>query len=350
MALNPAHLDVLVPNFKTRLSGVTSTIVRLVPLQARNMALAAVAPDLPDHVPQIRPRQLITMPRKGPHGARVWHARRNTEMLAGLALKNLLRKRLKLVFTSASQRAHTGYTKWLIRQMDHVIATSQKTAGYLERPADVILHGIDVDAFTPAPDKSALRARLNLPDATLIGCYGRIRAQKGTGDFVDAMIPVLRENPGVHGLIMGRATSEHAEYLQGLRARVAKANLADRLHFLPEVPVHAIADYYRALDLFVAPQRWEGFGLTPLEAMACGVPVLATTVGAFPELITPDTGNLIPPQDTQAMAQGIVRYLEDTALRATQGAAARAHVAAHFRITQEAEALMAIYRRLLDQP
>ncbi|GAB5447849.1 glycosyltransferase family 4 protein [Gymnodinialimonas sp.] len=350
MDLDPAHLDVLVPNFKKRLSGVTATIVRLVPLQAQEMALAAVSPELPDHVPQIRLGQLITMPRKGPQGARVWHARRNTEMLAGLALKHLLRKRLKLVFTSASQRKHTGYTRWLIGQMDHVIATSQKTASYLERPADVILHGIDADSFTPAPDKAALRAKLNLPDAVLVGCYGRIRAQKGTGDFVDAMIPVLQGNPEVHGLIMGRATSEHADYLKALRTQISGAGLTDRLHILPEVPVHEIADYYRVLDLFVAPQRWEGFGLTPLEAMACGVPCVATTVGAFPELITAQAGTLIAPEDTPAMAEAIARYTADAALRAAQGQAARAHVEANFRITQEAEAIMAIYRRLLSAP
>ncbi len=344
---DPATLDVLVPNFKRRLSGVTSTIVRLVPLQARSMALAAVAPDLPATLPQIRPVQLITMPRRGPSGARVWHARRNTEMLAGLALKHLLRKRLKLVFTSASQRAHTGYTKWLIGQMDHVIATSQKTAGYLDRPADVILHGIDVAQFTPPVDRATLRVKMNLPDGVLVGCYGRIRAQKGTGDFVEAMIPLLKDRPHAHGLIMGRATEKHVEYDKGLRAQIAEAGLTDRLHILPEVPVHEMADWYRVLDLFVAPQRWEGFGLTPLEAMACGVPVIATTVGAFPELITDQTGTLVPPQDKPTMETAIARYLDDPALRARQGTAARAHIEQNFRIEGEAEAIMAIYRSLL---
>lgn len=343
----PAALDVLVPNFKKRLSGVTATIVRLVPLQAAQMALAAVSPDLPAYVPQIRLGQLLTMSRSGPNGARVWHARRNTEMLAGLALKHLLRKRLKFVFTSASQRAHTGYTKWLIGKMDHIIATSQKTAGYLERPADVILHGIDTAQFTPPEDRPDLRHKLNLPDATLIGCYGRIRAQKGTGDFVDAMIPVLQANPHVHGLIMGRATSEHADYEKALRTQIAEANLTDRLHILPEVPVHEMADWYRVLDLFVAPQRWEGFGLTPLEAMACGVPCIATTVGTFPELITRQTGILSPPQDTPAMTQAITRYATDADLRQSQSTAARRHIEQNFRIEHEAEAIMAIYLHFL---
>ena len=75
---DPRQIDVIAPNFKRRLSGVTSTIVRLVPIQAQDIAIAAVGPALPDHVPQIRLRYLITLPRRGPHCARVWHARRNT--------------------------------------------------------------------------------------------------------------------------------------------------------------------------------------------------------------------------------------------------------------------------------
>lgn len=344
-----AQIDVLVPNFKRRLSGVTATIVRLVPLQAGQMAVSAVAPDMPDHVPNISPWHLLTMPRRGPSGARIWHARRNTEMLAGLLLKYVLRKRLKLIFTSASQRKHTGYTKWLIDRMDHLIATSQKTAGYLEHPADVILHGIDTDQFTPAPDRTALRAQLGLPDTVLVGCYGRIRAQKGTGDFLEAMIPLMADRPEVHALIMGRATEKHAEYERGLRARAAQAGLGDRIHFLPEVPVQDMADWYRALDLFVAPQRWEGFGLTPLEAMACGVPVVATTVGAFRELITDPVGALVPPQDTPAMIQIIAGYLDNNVERTAAGHAARRHAAHNFALQREAEALLAIYRRLLSK-
>ena len=89
-------IDVIVPNFKRRLSGVTATVVRLVPLQAQSIRIAATAPALPADIPQVPLRALLTMSRAGPSGWRVWHARRNVEMLAGLALSRLLRKRLKL--------------------------------------------------------------------------------------------------------------------------------------------------------------------------------------------------------------------------------------------------------------
>lgn len=345
--VDPAAIDVIAPNFKRRLSGVTATVVRLVPLQARDMAIAATGPALPPHVPQIPLAALLTLPRRGPSGARVWHARRNVEMIGGLALKHLLRKRLKLLFTSASQRHHSALTRWLIRRMDGVIATSRRSAAYLEREADVILHGIDTDTFHPPADQMALRRELGLPEGVLIGCYGRIRAQKGTDVFVETMIALLAERPHAHALVMGRATSEHREFLRGLQARSEAAGLGARILFPPEVPTHDIARWYQALDLFVAPQRWEGFGLTPLEAMACGVPVVATTVGAFEEIVTPETGALVPPGDVDAMTRAVAGLIDDPARLARMGAAARRHMAENFPLTGEAAALNAIYRRLL---
>jgi len=121
---DPADIDVIAPNFKKRMSGVTSTIFRLVPRQASQIAIASAGPNLPGDIPQVPVSALVTMPRSGPSGPRVWHARRNNEMLAGLALKYLLGKRLKLLFTSAAQRDHSGYTKWLLRRMDRLVATS----------------------------------------------------------------------------------------------------------------------------------------------------------------------------------------------------------------------------------
>lgn len=346
--LRTRDVQVIAPNFKKRLSGVTATVVRLVPVQSRDIVIAATGPVLPPHVPHIPLASLLTMSRQGPDGPRVWHARRNVEMIGGLALKHLLRKRLKLVFTSASQRKQTGLTRWLIRQMDAVVATSARTASYLEHPAQVIMHGIDLTDYAPAENRAALRARLNLPDATLIGCYGRIRAQKGTDAFVEAMIPALHANPNAHALIMGRATDQHRAFEQGLKDRAQAEGLSDRMHFLPEVPVEQMADWYRVLDLYVAPQRWEGFGLTPIEAMACGVPVVATRVGAFEALVVEgETGTLVDPDDIPALSAAIKQTLSDPARSAHWAARSRPHVAEHFSIESEAAELVALYRRLL---
>lgn len=346
MQMDPSRIDVIAPNLKRRLSGVTATIARLVPIQAGMIGIAATGPGLPADIPHLPLWRCFLLPRDR---LRVWHARRNTEMLLGLFLRGVLRRRLRLLFTSASQRRHSRYTKWLIGRMDRVIATSRKTAAYLERPADVVLHGIGTEGFSPAPDRRALRRSLGLPgDAVIFGCYGRIRAQKGTDAFVEAAIALLGDRPQAVALVMGRATAEHTAFLAGLRDKVAAAGLTDRILFPPEVPVDRIADWYRVLDLYVAPQRWEGFGLTPLEAMACGVPVVATRVGAFEELITEgQTGTLVPPGDIPALAGAIAEWIDAPARLAEAGPASRAHVLANHRIEGEAARLVAIYRGLL---
>lgn len=350
--LDPSGVDVLAPNLKRKLSGVTATVVRLVPVQAREVAIAAVGPTLPAAIPQIRIRDMVLMPRQGPRGARVWHARRNREMIVGLFLKKCLGKNLRLLFTSASQRHHTWITRWLIAEMDEVISTSKATAAYLKRDSVVVHHGIDLDAFSPINDRAALRDRLGLPiDCFLIGCYGRIRAQKGTDVFVDAMRELLSRNPQVTAVVMGRATSGHELFLQELKSRVKAAFLEKRMLFFPEVSVDQMADWYRVLDLFVAPQRWEGFGLTPLEAMACGIPVVATRTGAFEELIIDgECGYLVPPADAKAIAHRCTELLNSESLRKAHAQRGRLHIRKTFSIAFEAQSLNTIYKNLLNSP
>src|SRR5690606_25341528 len=142
--------------------------------------------------------------------------------------------------------------------------------------------------FTPAESRAGARASLGLPERKTLGCFGRIRHQKGTDLFVDAMIALLPQNPDWQAVITGRATAEHLQFDKMLKDKVAAAGLADRILFKGEV-AHP-APYYQALDLFVAPQRWEGFGLTPLEAMASSVPVVAADVGVFADVVTAQTG------------------------------------------------------------
>lgn len=339
---------VIAPNLKRRLSGVTATIVRLVPVQAQMIPIAATGPGLPDNLPHIPLSRAAMIPRDR---WRVWHARRNTEMALGLFFTRILRRKYRLLFTSASQREHSGYTKWLINQMDALVATSAKGAAFLDHPAKVIHHGIDLNTFAPPDNRTALRTRLGLPENDLlIGCYGRIRAQKGTGDFVQAMLALLPSHPGVTALIMGRATEKHQAYLADLKVQVKAAGLSDRIRFLPEVSVDQMATWYGALDLYVAPQRWEGFGLTPLEAMACGVPVVATRVGAFEELLTPETGTLIPPEDSDAMQVAIADWVDAPDRLAKAGLAARTHAETNHGIEVEARALVDIYQELLRLP
>ncbi|TWG96883.1 mannosyltransferase [Mesorhizobium sp. J18] len=344
-------VEVVAPNFKRRLSGVTSTIIQLVPLQARMIGIATLGPGLPDDLPKIRWWQapaLLRRPSDRPF--RIWHARRNTEMLGGLVLRHILRAPLRLVFTSASQREHTGWTRFLIRRMDAVIATSRKTAAYLEVPNTVVMHGIDTGRFSPPEDlPEAVRAVGLDPARRYVGCFGRLRRQKGTDLFVDAMIGLLPRHPTWSAIIAGRATGPHIAFEEDLKRRVADAGLADRIHFVGEQG--DIPRWYRALSLFVAPQRWEGFGLTPLEAMATGIPVVATDVGAFSELVVDGkTGRIVARDDLAAMTDAIETYLVDEPARLSAVRAALIHVRENFPLEREAADLIAVYEHLWRAP
>ncbi|SJZ94342.1 glycosyltransferase family 4 protein [Consotaella salsifontis] len=340
------NVEVIAPNFKRRLSGVTSTVVQLLPLQARALGIAALGPGLPSDLPHIAWWQvpgLWRRPERRPF--RIWHARRNVEMLAGIVLRDILRMPLKLLFTSAAQRNHTAWTRFLIDRMDAVIATSARSAAFLKVPATVNMHGIDLSRFTPDGPLPAEAKRFE--GRLVVGCSGRVRHQKGTDVFVDAMIALLPRHPEWTAVITGRTTPEHAAFQRDLAERIERAALADRIVFLGEVD--DITPWFRRFDLYVAPPRNEGFGLTPLEAMACGTPVVASTAGAFQELVVEGvTGRIVPAGDAAALADAAEVYMADAALRHAAGQAALTHVREHFPLEREAAGIAAVYERLWD--
>jgi len=346
ISANLTEIEVIAPNLKRRLSGVTTTVVRLVPLQAKSIRIVTTGPGLPADLPHVALAKMFLLPRGR---WRVWHARRNTEMALGLILRHIFRRRLRLLFTSAAQRHHKPFTRWLIRRMDRLVATSPQAAGYLECPATVVMHGVNCDTFHPAEDKVALRKALGLPEnALLIGCFGRIRAQKGVDLLVDAAIDLLPSRPDLQIIFTGRVTEDQRGFYDEQLARLTAAGLQERVTFAGEVPWERIVDLYRSLDLFVAPARWEGFGLTPLEAMASGVPTVASRVGAFDALIRDgETGSLVPRDDAKALTEAIRSWVDDPQRLRSACPMARAHVLANHRIESEAEALVSIYREML---
>jgi mannosyltransferase len=343
-----SDVEIIAPNLKRRLSGVTSTIVQLIPCQIRlGIRIAALGPGLPPDLPRLKWPQLAGLWRP-PAGRRhrVWHARRNNEMAAGILLRHVLRMPLKLVFTSAAQRRHTSYTRWLIRRMDAVIATSSRSGSFLKVPHTVIQHGVDLALFHPPEGPDDTITATGLPGRHLVGCFGRVRHQKGTDLFVQAMIALLPQYPDWTAVISGRVTPEHTAFADKLKADIAAAGLADRIVFIGEVP--DIKVWYRRLTLYVAPSRNEGFGLTPLEAMASKTAVVASDAGAYAEMIVSgENGVIVPPGDGKALTAAIATYLANPALTAAQGETALRHVRENFALEKEATAIARIYQELL---
>ena len=341
-----SDVEVIAPNFKFRFSGVTATIVQLVPRQADEIAIAATGVGLPNGVPRLALWRLpLLLRRSRRRRFRIWHARRNLEMLAGLVLKSVFRAPLKLIFTSAAQRPHTRFTRFLMSRMDSVIATSRRSGRYLPVPHTVVMHGVDCARFRPPEEPEDLFERSGLPGRYAVGCFGRIRHQKGTDLFVDAMLRLLPDFPDWTAVVTGRTTRRHREFHRQLRERIARSGLEQRIVFLGEVPDPR--PWYRRLTLHVSPSRNEGFGLTPLEAMASRTAVVSSDAGAYPEMIVEGvTGAVVPAGNADALVEAIRRYMKDPRLAALHGRNGRDHVCRNFPIENEVRGIDSVYRRI----
>lgn len=341
-----SEIEVVATNFNWRQSGGTTAVVQLVPEQAKTLNIAALGFDLPERVPRMRWRdvpKLFRRPANRPF--RIYHCRRNNEMIAGLVLRDVLRAPLKLIFNSAGQRRHKALTRWMLRRMDAVIATSERSGAFLEVPYTVVPHGTDFDHFHPPRDSADDYASTGLPGKYAIGCTGRIRRQKGTDLFVDAMVRLLPNYPDWTAVITGRTTSDNLAFERELKAKVASAGLTQRIIFLGDV--EDIAVWYRRFTLFVAPSRQEGFGLTPLEAMASGTAVVTSDAGSFPTMIKPGiNGAIVPAGDGDALTAAIEPYLRDPQATKETGRAALEFVQANFSLAAEARGIRAVYDRL----
>lgn len=343
-------IDAVTPNFNTRFSGVTASLLALLPIQEKLVRIAAMGPGLPDHIPRIRWPDLFLRGWRAPsrRRVRIWHARRNNEMVCGLFLAKVLRQPWKLVFTSAAQRRHTAPTRFLVRRMDAVISTSQQAASYLESPSRVIMHGVDTDRFRPAEEKASAWRQTGLPGAFGIGVFGRVRRQKGSDLFVEAMCRLLPRHPDWTALIIGLAKAEERSLVNELRSLIAARNLENRILFIGERPTAEMPLWFRRLSVVVCPARWEGFGLVPLEAMASATPVVASRAGVAADLILDGTtGRLAPAGDLDALAAAIDDLMGmNPSGRAAMGEAARQHVIRRHSIEREAEAICRIYQEL----
>ena len=266
-------------------------------------------------------------------------------MLAGLVLRSVFRAPLKVIFTSASQRRHTWFKRFLVSHMDATIATSGRSGRYLTVPHTVVMHGVDCERFHPPRVPEDHFEHAGFPGRFAIGCFGRIRHLKGTDLFIDAMVRLLPDFPDWTAVVAGRVTPQHRKFHEQLRRRVKQAGLDDRVVFLGEMPDMRV--WYRRVLLHVSPSRYEGFGLTPLEAMASGTAVVASDAGAYAEMIVEGvTGAVVPAGDGDTLAEAIRRYMEDPGTAAAHGRNGHEHVRKNFSLESEVEGIQSVYHRI----
>jgi mannosyltransferase len=340
-----ADLQLIVPNLHRRYSGVTATNRMVAPKLAEMYRAAWLGPHAPNGIARMGVGDLFKLWRR--RTPLIWHARRNDEMIAGLLLR-ALGWPLKLLFTSAAQRHHKRLTRWLIVQMDAVIATSDFSASYLQRPATVVMHGVDTGLYAPPTDRAAAFAEAKLPGRYAVGCFGRVRAQKGTDVFVEAMCRLLPRYREFTAVIVGAIVPEQQGFADRLKRQIEAAGLQSRIVITGELANEEVQRWYQRLTIYAFTSRNEGFGLTLIEAMASGAALVAARAGAA-EFVVEDgvTGVLTPPCDVEALVAPLEPLMRDPAAAAAMGERARARVEEKFSLDAEAKAIAAVYRTLV---
>ena len=343
--VEPRELRVIAPSLGKRFSGINASMIALLPEQAKLISIAAMGFHIPEGVPRISFLQFWRHCWRGPW--RIWHARRNIDMLVGLTLRYFFRFKLILIFTSAAQRRHSWITRFYYNRMDGLIATTVAAASFLDREPVIVPHGVNTEKFSPPEDRATAWRKRKLPGSHGIGVLSRVRPRKGTKEFVDAMIRVLPKRPEWTAVIIGQTTQEFRPFEQRLRTKIRGAGLEDRVHFTGFLKdSEEIPKWYRSLSVVVCPSRVEGFGLPCLEAMASGCPVVATRTGVWPQVISEGKdGYLVPCKDTDALTEAIMKITADSERVHQMGQRAIDKISSKYRIQHEAEGIQAVYTK-----
>jgi glycosyltransferase involved in cell wall biosynthesis len=242
-----------------------------------------------------------------------------------------------------------GY-RWLSKYVGGFIAVSDKVRSAILNqigPADdkifIIRNGVDIQRFSTSGNKAALCSDLAIAtNSILIATVGRLTLAKGHRYLIDAVKPVISRFPKAHFIIIG-----DGELRKELEVQVEKNGVAGYVHFLGTRA--NISNLLAATDLFVLPSLWEGLSMALLEAMAAAKPIISTAAAGTVEVMIPgQTGLLISPGDSQALAEGIMQMLSDQNQARIMAQAARQHVEINFSAEKNAAEYIALYHRLLE--
>ncbi len=353
---------VIVTCLKRRFSGVSGTINALLPIQARLRPLGYVGTALPgadlavrespEHFRPLTLWQAIRLSaRPLPDGRpRLWHVRRDLEMLLGLFLRDECHLPIRLIFTSAAIRSHSLLPRRLIRRMDAVIATTPDAAQFLPATAGVVGHGVDTRRFHLPTSRDEAWAATGLPGKYGIGIFGRVRPEKGIHLFIQSLLRLLPRFPDFTAVVGGLCQPADQAYLQDLQRELSAAGLGKRVTWRGEIPPAEMPAWYQRLLITVACPLYEGYGLTPIEAMASGSAVVASRTGAFASMVADGiTGRLVPVDDVPALTDSLADLMSDPGRTAGMGRLGRARAVEQFSIEAEATGIERIYESVWRQ-
>lgn len=335
--------DLFVTNFNRNFTGVSATAANVIREQVKTQNLALVGRPLPGCPAPITVKQARALSGQ----PCIWHVRRNTEMRAAIWARDVLKLPIKIVFTSAAQRRHSAFPRWLISRMDAVIATTEKAASFVPHVRAVVPHGVDTTLFSPAENRAATWQALGYGGDIGIATIGRVRPEKGTDTFVDAMIRLLPDLPGATALVVGRAAREHQKFDLDLKDRVQRAGLINRIRFIGELPPEKLPQLMQGLSLTMQLARYEGYGMVPLESMASATPFVGSDTGYYTAFAAQGTaGTIVPTAHAELAATAAHDILSDPDRHAQMAQKARDLTTTSFSIQTEAAGINAVYETL----
>lgn len=325
------------PHLHRRRTGVTAHTEAVVRALGDSCEVRVFGGGVDPALPRIGFREVF---RRAGRERVVWHAHRNEEIWPALLLRALGR-RIALVVTRHASAPPSWISRWLLRRADRVIALTRVAQRQLPVPSTVVPHGVDLERFSPPVERRSAKDALALPGGQVVGVVGRIRQDKGQGDFADAVAPLLEQHPDWAAVLVGLAKPREADWARGLVARTG-----GRLHLVGEQ--RDVAAWYRGLTVVVQPSHAESFSLVLVEAMAAGCCVIAARLPHYPELLEDGrTGLLYPVGDVAALRAQLSRVMREPGLAERLGRAAADHARTHFGIQHETLALRALYRDVL---
>lgn len=243
--------------------------------------------------------------------------------------------------------------RWTAPLDDHTIAVCEyvrsieiNRAKVPENKVTTIFNGVDLELFSRQEHSKSHQIRQELGISTetlLIGCIGRLHRQKGYPDLIEAFKFIREKITDLHLLIVGAG-----ELDVQLKSKVSALGLSNSVTFTGAR--NDIPAILSSMDLFVLPSLWEGHPLVVLEAMAAGLPVVATAVGGTPEVVIQgETGMLVPPGNPVQLASAILSILQNHSIRLKMGEAGRQRAKDLFSIDSMTQKIEALYLKLYNQ-
>lgn len=304
--------------------------------------------------------------------------RNHLDVLAGLRLRRLVRTEGHDIVHFHTARAH-ALSPWLrglpvrrvvTRRMDYPIQPGRMTHLLYAQSVDMVVaishgvetallaggvpstrirripSGIDTTRFLPdAPRRQQMRTVLGIePHECMVLMVGALTERKGHGSLFSAAYLLQERNVRLRYVICGEGSLRAS-----LEAQVRTLGLQNVIRFTGFTS--EVTDYLAAADIFVHVPLWEGLGVAVIEALAAGLPVVASRVGGIPELIDDQvTGLLVPPQDAAALALALERLVHHAQWATTLGTKGQTFVQAQFDVSVMAQANESLYNELLSRP